>query len=254
MIIELTGLPGAGKTTSEPWILSCLKKHHIRTISRSELRTWYIKENIFRGYENNFAARFLSNRCYQFLIYKKLFDAGLGAGIISESICKPRRGVLSWLGEDIRLSEYFLQKFPISGEPPSIYFPHEGFVHHSACFKVWGGRGFPDLQGKLLNQIPSKNFVIFYFKISVEEALDRVMTRGIPETWPAYINSSSKVKEILLRFNEAIEGAVDRFKARGVKEIEIDASVDPQLMESKVREVMETNIKIIQSNRNEKPD
>jgi len=243
VILEFTGLPGAGKTTSESYIILCYKQRGYQVILRSELQKRYIKEKLSRNYEKHFALRILSNRLYGLLNWKELISAGLGGGIFREVLSNPRRSIFSWLGEDIRLSTYFLQNYASTGTRPSVYFSQEGFVHHSVCFKVFGGVGFPDLPEKLLQKIPSENITILYLKISVDDALDRLWARGIPESWPSRINSKSGVKEILLRFNEAIEGNVEKFQAKGVRVLIIDASLDPQEMESRVREVMDAYIK-----------
>ena len=170
MIIELTGLPGAGKTTSESCIISCYEQRGFRVMLRSELKTSIKNENLLQNANNPFALRIHSNRLSN---WKGLINVGLGGRFFREIFFKKRRMVFLWLGEDIRISTYFLKKFLPPGIAPSVYIPGEGFVHHSACIKVWTGGGFSDLPEKLLQKIPSEKITIFYFKIPVEEALDR---------------------------------------------------------------------------------
>ena len=241
MIIELTGLPGAGKTTSESWIISCYRNRGFRVMSRSELKASIKNEKLFHHANNHYALRFHSNWLSN---WKGLINAGFGGRIFREVLTNPRRMAFLLLGEDIRLSTYYLQKYVPAGMGPSVYIPHEGFVHHSACIKVWTGGGFGDLPEKLLQKVPSEKFIILYFKISVDAALDRLLKRGIPEMWPSHIKSQSRIKEILLRFNEAIEGTVQKFQANGVKVLTIDASLEPQQVESRIKTILDNFSKI----------
>lgn len=239
MIIELTGLPGAGKTTFESCIISGLKQRGIRVSLREDLQDRYKQGIISPNYEEHAGLRILSNRLYRLSKWKGLINAGLGGGIFREILTRRRRITFSWLGEDINLSTYFLHEFKHSRAGQSAYFPHEGFVHHSASFKVWGGFGFPDLHYRLLQKIPSHNFAIIYFKVSVDVALERIIKRGLPEHWPRSINSKAKVKEVLFRFDRAIEDVVEKFQTSEVKVFPVDASLKHRQVESRIKSILD---------------
>ena len=223
MIIEPTGLPGAGKTTSESCVISCCKQKGFRVLVRSELKNRIKKEALLRKPGNQFSLRIHSNLLSN---WKELIGADIGGRIFCEVLNKKKRMALIWLAEDIRLSTYYIKNYLPTSLAPSIYFPNEGLVHHSASARVWTEGRFPDLSEKMLLKFSSKNFLILYFKISVDEAVERLLKRGLPRNWPLSINSRSKIKEVLLRFDEAIEGTVQKFQANGVKVQTIDASLD----------------------------
>lgn len=235
MIIEPTGLPGAGKTTSEPCVISCCKQKGFQVIVRSELKNRIKKEALLRKTGNQFSLRIHSNLLSN---WKELIGAGIGARVFFEVLNKKRRMALIWLAEDIRLSTYYIKNYLPTSLAPSIYIPHEGLVHHSASAKVWAEGGLSHLPEKILLKFPPENFLILYFKISVDEAVERLLKRGLPKGWPPNIDSKYKIKETLLRFDGAIEGTVQKFQANGVKVQTIDASLDHQ----KVREAIGTCI------------
>ncbi|GJL78476.1 MAG: hypothetical protein NPINA01_14650 [Nitrospinaceae bacterium] len=239
MIVELTGLPGAGKTTYEPSLILGLKQRGIDVISRAELKDRCKQAILTPNYKDHPPVRMLSNRLYRLSIWNSLISAGLGGGIFREFLAQRRRMVFSWLAEDIHLSTFFLHKIKPFAQNPNFYIPNEGLVHHSASFKVWGGAGFSDLPKKLLKKIPSHEIAIFYFKVPMKDALNRVIKRGLPENWPRTISSEPEVKEVLLRFEQVIEDVVQKFRANGVQVFMVDTSVEPHAVESKIRTILD---------------
>lgn len=235
MILELTGLSGAGKSTAEPYIISSLEQRGYHVVLSRELRNSYIKKKIRSSYEEDHRGyRVVSNRLYNLGSWKSLAGAGLAGWIFRGAFFKHRRKPFLHLGEDVKLSQYFINNYHESGERPGIYIPQEGFVHHIACCRLQGDHGFPGLSEKLLKKYPMEKSMIIYFKVSVDEALDRLLKRGLPESWPQSINSRSRVKEFLLRFNQGIEDGVAKFQENGVKVHPVDASLDPKQVESQI--------------------
>lgn len=234
MILEFTGLSGAGKSTAEPYIISSLEQRGYHVVLRRELRNSYIKKKIYSSYEDHRVYRVVSNRLYNLGSWKSLAGARLAGWIFRGTFSRGRRKSFLQLGEDVKLSQYFINNYREPGEPPGVYIPQEGFVHHIACCRLQGDNGFPGLSEKLLKKYPVEKSMIIYFKVSVDEALDRLLKRGLPESWPRRINSRSRIKEFLLRFNQGIEDSVAKFQENGIKVYPVDASLDPKQVESQI--------------------
>jgi thymidylate kinase len=238
VILEFTGLSGAGKTTSEPYVTSCLIQQGVKAVLRGELEHRYKQGLITPRYADHRGLRILSDRVYAAVNWKTLIGAGLGREIIRAAMAKRLRLACLWLGEDINLSTFFLDKVKRLNAGSSVYMPHEGFVHHSACLRLWGGGSFLDVPESLLQKFSSETFTIFYFKISVEQALERLLRRGVPKSWQLGTNSKASIREVLLRFNDAIECNVEKFRADGAKVLTIDASLEPQHVESRLATIL----------------
>lgn len=234
MILELTGLSGAGKTTCESYLISGLKQRGFRVVLRPELLKSYIEKNVCSSYEDHRMFRILSHRWVRFASLRTLIGTGLPWRIFLEGLAKGHLKSFLWLGEDILLSTYFLQEFQPSTEEAVVYIPQEGFVHHDAYSRLWAGSDFHGLSQKLAQKFPADQIIIIYLKISADEAADRLQKRGLPTSWPKSIDSESRIKEFLLRFNETIEDGVAKFQAGGVKVLLVDSSLDLKRVESRI--------------------
>ena len=239
MILEFTGLSGAGKSTAEPAIFSGLEQRGYQIVLRPELKTRYIQEKICSTYEDHRGYRIVANRLYNLDSWKSLTGADLARWVVRGAFSQRRRNSFLWLGEDIKLSQYFVNEIHAPGGQSTVYIPQEGFVHHIACCKLQADNGFPGLSQKLLAKYPVDQSTIIYFKISVDEALERLLNRGLPESWPRFINSRSRVKEFLLLFNEGIEDGVRKFQENGVKVFPVDASQDQKHVESQIKTLLD---------------
>jgi thymidylate kinase len=238
VILEFTGLSGAGKTTSESFVTSYLIQQGVAAVLKAEVKHRYKQQIMTPRYERYRGLQILTDRLYTIVNWKALIGASAGRGVLRAAMEKRLRLACFWLGEDINLSTFFLDDIKRSNGGSSVYMPHEGFVHHSACVRLWGRGSFLDLPESLLEKFSPDTFTIVYFQISVEQALERVLRRGIPKSWQLGAHSESSIREVLLRFNDAIECNVEKFNAGGAKVLTVDASLEPHQVESRLATIL----------------
>ena len=239
MILEFTGLSGAGKSTSEPYMISGLKQRGFEVVVRSELKKYYYKKIICPNFEVNDGLFF--KQLTRLAQWNALKSVGLGRQFFLNALSKRCRDAFLWLSEDIILSKYFSQEYKASGSGSSVYISQEGFVHHCALMMLYGRSNFSGLFKKITQIFPKEEITIIHFKIPVEEALDRLLKRkrGVPRSWPRTINSRSKVKEFLFSFNEVIEEVVKMCQAEGIQVLNIDNSFDLNQLQPKIENVLD---------------
>lgn len=239
MILEFTGLSGAGKSTSEPHIISGLKQRGLEVIVRTEFK----KSNYKKIICPNFEAKdgFLFNQLSRQARWKTLRSVGLSGPFMLSVFSKVQRNLFFWLGDDIILSKYYSKEHETLPASNSVYISQEGFVHHCACLRLWHGGAFSSLPKRIVQKFSPEKIIIIYFEISVEEALDRLLkrTRGIPDDWPRKINTTAKVKKVLSRFNEIIEDVVGSFQAEGVQVLSVDSSLELKQVRTRVESIVD---------------
>lgn len=241
MIIDLTGLPGAGKTTLEKHLLPKLREHGLRVVTRVDLKTSHIRKNYYKRYRRESIAHIP----FRILLYLQR-TAGLimgtwAQGLKPEVICRPGCfSPCSWLYEDMELSSHFLDDWKgVEGEGV-LYFAREGIVHHSACVRVWVGARYAGLKDRWLRESGAREVLILYVRVPKEEALRRLQTRGLPATWPGPARKSDEeIMAILARFNEAIRETLAEFEAAGARVLNVDGMDDPVFQSQKIMTAIE---------------
>jgi thymidylate kinase len=237
VILEFTGISGAGKSTSEPYLISGLQQRGFGVVVKGELKKKYYKKIICPDFEASDG--FIFNQLNRLVRWKTLKSVGLSRLFMSSLLSKLLRNLYFWLSEDIIISTYYSKKYETSPAGQSFYISQEGFVHHCACLKLWHGDRFSGLPKKIVQRFSPEKITIIYFKIPVEQALERLMKRELPYDWPKKINSRSKAKEVLSRFSEAIEDVVDKFQAEGVQVFLVDSSLELEQVKLRVEDIMD---------------
>ena len=241
MIINLTGLPGAGKSTSETYLISGLQKRGFKIIQNTELKSKLIKEKIFSRFNRDSLIGILPRLIFRIKIFRFYLQVCIENKLGLNFFLKKRgtRGI--WLSEDIILTRYFINEFKGSNSIKNIFFCTEGLVHHWACMKVWAGKHSDIFDDNWLNQYPSDGIQIIYLKVPVEMALERLVKRGVPSNWPQPGNGKlGHMRFILERYDSAINETVKEFRAKGAKVHTLDASCDIEQMEINIEACLDS--------------
>jgi len=242
VIVDLTGLPGAGKTTLEKCLISELAGRGQKVLTRADVKTSYIRKNFFRGYRRESGLHIP----FRILLYLRLAAGFLRAcrarGLKFGPIFRPGRfSPCLWLYEDTVLSGHFLAEREGAESGEVLFFPREGIVHHSACVRVWAGELYAALNERWLSEFSAGGVLILHVQVPEEEALRRLQVRGLPETWPGPAQrTASGIMPVLASFNEAIRESLAEFEAAGARVLAVDGTADPSAQARKIISAIET--------------
>lgn len=240
MIVDLTGLPGAGKTTLEKYLLPGFAERGQRVLTRTDLKTGCIRKKFFRGYRRESGLGVGFRILLQLWLAAGFLRACRRRGLPLGAISRP--GLFFpclWLYEDTVLSGHFLKERPPASRD-ALFFPREGIVHHSACVRVWAGPHYAGLNERWLAEFGAGEVLILHVQVPEEEALRRLQARGLPDTWPGPANRSAReILAVLARFGEAIGESLKQFEAAGARVLNVDGTADPEAEAGKVLSAME---------------
>lgn len=244
MIINLTGLPGCGKTTLEPYFISGFRERNFNPILNSEIKNCYIQEKIFSRFCRQSWFGIMPRLFFLFKVRGGYFNRCLSNKMIRLFFYEINRIRGYRVSGDIILSEYFLNEYARGLADKNILFCEEGLIHHLASMKVWSGNS-PDLFKFFLNEGQMcRGFHIFYIKVPLEMVYERLIHRGIPTFWSKNISREIlDIKEILKKYEWAIESTIEEFSSRGAHVETIDNSGDESLINQRVEKCLDSFVK-----------
>ena len=183
MILEFIGLPGAGKTTLEAELIRILKERGIYIFTREEILGDFIRTHIFKPYSRGHLLRQPVTGLYYAYLNSVLILRLLRLWMLPIVFHKAAAKSGYWTIESAILTRHTLQHLK-DGKPSHLVMMSEGFFHHLACMYAWAG---PSAM-KMLSEAPydrSAMNSVFVVHVSVEKevAINRLLQRGIPETW-----------------------------------------------------------------------
>lgn len=201
MIVEFIGLPGAGKTTLEAELIRILKERGTHIFTREEITGDFIRTHIFKLYSRGHLLRQSVTGLYHAYLYSVLVLRLLRLWMLPIIFHKAAAKSGYWTIESAILTRHTLQHLR-DGKPSHLVMMSEGFFHHLACLYAWAG---PTAM-KMLGEVPydrsgMDTVLIIHVSVQKEVALNRLLKRGIPETWPSGANPEKAIES----FSRAIE-------------------------------------------------
>lgn len=204
MIIEFTGLPGAGKTTAADEFYRELAHIGCSVVSRELLVQRYIRSHYCRHYSTAYRFRKAVTLLYLTGIWVRHMRARLALRCFS-GLTRPESRLSGlWLTEDLRLEEFHAH---FSGSEEFLVLS-EGFIHHLAAAQVWFGGDAMQFATSVPHMESGVVHVVNVYT-PLQEARSRLEQRGRPETWPSKIVD---VDALLASFENGISSAL-RFAA-----------------------------------------
>jgi thymidylate kinase len=241
MIINVTGLPGAGKSTCESYLISGLENRGLDVIQTFALKNKYIKDKIYSQFDRESVSGILPRLIFQAKVFQFYFEVCINNKRSLEFLIKKKRAKGVWLSQDIILSRYFIEDFQASNPKDLIYFCTEGLVHHWACMKVWSGRHSIVFNENWLNRYPSEEILIIYLKLPLSMALDRLVSRGVPSIWPKSDKDFlTHTRKILERYDIAISETINEFSSKGARVHTVDVSCGKDQIESEIIDCLDS--------------
>lgn len=221
MLVEFTGLPGAGKTTLERLLLKKLKAEGSAPLQRAEVIQSAIRRWL-PAYPDT-PLRKLGTAMYLTRLYSKAFNARMSTGLFRGGLGAKRNLPFKWMAEDVLLANHFQ-----SISTTNLFFPSEGFQQHLAAAAVWCGHmawdmakyfSFPHCKRKVIHVITDR-----------QTALQRMAHRGTPETWPQTKHNNAT---ILSKFEMCIERSLSHAHEVGTTIISVKNTSDINYLEEK---------------------
>jgi len=244
MIINVTGLPGCGKTTLEPYFISGLRKRNLNLIINSELKNYYIQEKFYSRFCRKSWLGILPRLIFLIKIRGGYFNRCLSRNSIRLLLYKINRIRGYRVSSDLILSDYYLNEYSLSSLDKNILFCTEGLVHHLASMKVWLGDS-PDLFKFFMGQDQIFNgYQIFYIKVPLKQVYERLVSRSIPSLWN--INSGEKeldIMEVLKKYEWALESTIKEFSSRGAHVETLDNSGEETQINKRVEDCLNSFMK-----------
>lgn len=239
MIIEVIGLPGAGKTTVEEKLKELLCKKNVQIINRDCLAASYKRDKICESESSVFIRRVIS-LLYLLLLNMRWVRCSLGllygGGIFKKAV----RIVGQWLIESIWLTKYAHSLKGSFKNEGAIFFLSEGIYHHGVSLSVWSGIPLAQFFKKL--DVPQANRIVINVFAPEDIVLERFRTRGRPSSWPVCSNEEEILKSYAEKISECAmfwqESSlhVEYFQAIGT-EIEMEKKV--QVLADKIYDLYE---------------
>lgn len=238
MIVNLTGLPGSGKTTLETYFKSGLRSRGFHVISAGELKQIFIRDTICSQFNREswmgVFPRLIFLTQPRWYFFRKCLFQDINRLLTEKSRVRGFR-----LSEDIILSNYFIKEYDRINAGKLISFWTEGLVHHLASMKAWS-EDESDLFSLFLGKGEiCKKFQIFYLRVPLEEVFTRLNGRGIPSFWRKSTNGMDlDIMEILHKYECAIESTIEEFRDRGANVVTVQNSGDKSKIRDRVEECL----------------
>jgi len=215
VILEFCGLPGSGKSTLEAEILPQLERHNFRIVMREELEEEFLRCRILG---NSLPGRFV----FYGTISLSLIASFLRSGRIRDLFVPVRVRTAYWLLKDVRLYAFFLESDLNSPSSKVVYAASEGIFQHSVNLIAWGGDGFLPLVEQALSALEFDSVRVVLTELPVSEAERRILSRGIPCTWPKQAQSAASIPATLNRYATALGIVMPLIERRIGKMIRVD--------------------------------
>lgn len=213
VIIEFIGLPGAGKSLIKSMLKDSLKNHGFYLVERRQLENGinqlFFIQTIFRYW-------IVIKNIISTIIFLFQFKP---LGLFSPHIYRPA----FWLIRDIRI-------FCNLNTSRYTLLTSEGVAQHIVNFCVWSHID----PIKLVSIIPKdlSRIQIIYLRMNREFAFERVINRGVPDSWPKY--AVLNIKDTLEVFEKNISELRQILIQRGAKFQELDGSEEPSKILSSI--------------------
>jgi hypothetical protein len=221
VILEFTGLPGAGKTTVERQVVERLVSHGVDLIERQSIIGRYIRERYCGSYRPDFVLRRPITAIYRAGIWRRHFGWRLGTGVLHD-ITNP---VGYWLTEDVHLVRFCREKMADAfGGLREVWNFSEGFSHHLASTIAL----LHEPAARFTRFAPydrgtARRWVVVHVDVPFEIALDRLSRRGRPASWRRDPRGNGP---ILRAFEDSIPRALELASQSDVRIERIDLSDD----------------------------
>lgn len=245
MIVEMTGLPGAGKSTCRSRLYTRLAEQGYRVLGPSDVMEHFVRQRIYGRCG-------LKYECRRILVLRALVAWAYRANLRYSDFCnrlaigawlcvptKARRRSCRALSQDFILYSHYLERIQPSSERRCVYLSSEGLVHHGARARVFAGSRFAVMSGRWLNHHSCSEIVVIHVQTSVEAALERLWSRGVPDSWPQKAQSSrSFAEETLVHFEKSIEESMEEYRQAGVRVLTVDNSSDVPALAAEVERLV----------------
>lgn len=226
-IIELTGLPAAGKSAAESAILESLRAHRQPAVQRADLIHDYIRTRFCRSYSPRYWLRRPVTLRYRTGVWMRHLRDRRAAGVGLRRL-RGTCGLAGYLySEDMMLYSHYLARGDGAFPRESIYVASEGLVHHEAALRTWCGEALEPLCGKWPAAHPAATLIVLHLQAPADEVFERFWTRGVLPTWPRCTRTRDEAQRAFLRYQKAIEVSLEQYARAGVRVVALDASGSP---------------------------
>jgi hypothetical protein len=204
MIVEFCGLPGAGKTTFEAAVVAALSRAGRKVMKRDEVRQAYIRATIWPYHSAGSPMRRLITALYK------------GRLLLASVKLEIRNGGLWRLAGktpllcSMRTAEdtFLMSWFSTTHSDETIFIMHEGVAQNLAAERVWreilpsGAGRMPDPAVEPFGRLHRR--IIVHVEVPESFALERLMKRGIPSSWPRKIAAQRVISAFQRYLKEAL--------------------------------------------------
>jgi len=140
-----------------------------------------------------------------------------------------------WLAEDMILADYFRESNKTRAVNEGVYVAAEGLAHHSAAIQVWSGQEAVSMLRLWLPKYSTEDLVLVHTTTPVDQAMDRMWSRGVPRSWPRMARSDPAIaRNVLVQFASAIDATVKAIKSAGARVITLDNTLSIANLEQRV--------------------
>ena len=239
-IIELTGLPAAGKSTAERAILEFLRAHRRPAVQRQDLIHDYIRTRICCSYGSQYWLRRPITLRYRTGVWMQHLRDRRAAGVGLRRL-RGTCGLAGYLySEDMMLYSHYLDRGDGAFPRESIYVASEGLVHHEAALRTWCGGALEPLCGRWPTAHPATPLIVLHLQAPADEVFERFWRRGVLPTWPPCTRSRDEARRAFLKYQQAIEVSLEQYVRAGVRVVALDASGPPGQTAAKLEDLLGT--------------
>lgn len=233
MILEITGLPGAGKSACESLLCDRLRERGFQVMLHDDLIRSYVRDRIYPRLGLSYRlrrrrwVRAVVSLLYRGAVVRCELAHRLAIGGLAGAVAKAQRRACRRLSQDVLLFRYFLEECSSPDEAERVHVASEGLVHHTAALRVWAGPRYSAMADRWIGRQGCDDIAVVHVQTPPDAALQRLWQRGLPRSWPGRTRShKAAAGQTLADFAEAIQQSIEQYQAAGARVFTLDNSGD----------------------------
>ena len=238
MIIELIGLPGAGKSCCEAFLCGALRAQGKSVVDQEEAIRRYKRDYFYNAYgihESLSKWRVVRGIAYGHYRRRVLQSERRNrrVGRIPRPSDPSARLPCIWLAEDMLLCGHFQDCIT-----DDIFVMSEGLAHHLAAVRVWNDSPYHNLHRRWLDDSRLDDLKIVHIDVPWTVAFERLWERGIPRSWPKDTHNRVSAQRVVKRFYENIPRSIEEFRAAGAHVVSLKNNDTAAALRHRINDVV----------------